>query len=118
LGWVDNAFLPYFYNAVDMLVVPSRAEAQGIVILEAMSCGLPVVASNVGGIPQVLKQGVNGIMCTPGNVMEFTAAIEQLLSNEALKQMIASNGLAIVRSNYSWDVVARKLSAIYEQSLT
>ncbi len=87
VGWVDN--LGSYLAAFDLFVFPSRREALGSSLLDALQTGLPIVASRAGGIPDVVEDGVNGRLIDPGNAEQLVAAIEALLADEA--------GLAAIR---------------------
>ena len=79
VGWVDN--LGDYLEAFDLFVFPSPKEALGSVLLDAMQFGLPIIASNVGGIPELVEDGVNGRLVEPENVGQLYAAIEAVLTN-------------------------------------
>ena len=80
-GFVHSDELPELYRAADLFVLPSLTESFGLVFAEAMSCALPVVATVVGGIPELIRSGVEGILVEPGHPEQIRAALEQLLSD-------------------------------------
>ena len=80
-GWVDN--VGDYLAAFDLFAFPSRHEALGSSLLDALQAGLPIVASNVGGIPDIVEDGVNGRLVRPGDAAQLVAAIESLLEDEA-----------------------------------
>ena len=86
LGWVKPDQLQYLFETADVLVVPSRWEGFGLIAAEAMRAGLPVVASKVGGLPEVTDDGVTGILVEPGNVDAIIIALKTV-SNDELARM-------------------------------
>lgn len=97
----------YQERALDLLqksslfVLPSRTEAMGRVILEAMSLGTPVIASNVGGIPQIINSGVNGLLFESENINDLSNKMSTLLENESLRSKMAFNALKDVKGSLS-----------------
>lgn len=78
------------YSDIDLLIVPSKMEAFSLVIVEAMTMGIPAVASEVGGIPEIIKDGYNGFLSKP-NVDEFVKKISQIIENPLIMEKIVSN---------------------------
>lgn len=114
-GYVPTAELPEFYRLAHMFVLPSlnEAEAFGLVALEAMASGLPVIASRLPGVRELVKQGETGLLVTPGDELALAAAIELLLSSAEQRQKFGQQGLRRVEDNYRWSVIGRKLLDIY-----
>lgn len=96
-----------------MLILPSRFEPFGIVILEAMSLGTPVVASRVGGIPEVIPEG-SGLLCNPNDPHELASCMEELLTDEKKRYGIAQKALQRVR-DYSWERIAGLTLKLYKE---
>ena len=113
VGYVDRD-KPLYYKASDIFVLPSLSESFGIVNLEAMACGVPVVASKVGGIPDVVKDGWNGLLVPPGDSEALANAIIYLLENEDIRERMGKNGRERVK-NYSWDKIAEETEKVYLQ---
>ncbi len=115
-GYVTDEEKSWYYQAADIFSLPSvnLAEAFGIVNLEAMASGLPIVASRLGGIPDVVREGENGILFEPGNVNELSEALEYLISNENLRKEMGLNAQKLA-SNYSWRRVAQETEKIYQE---
>ncbi|CAD5244895.1 glycosyltransferase family 4 protein [Thermococcus camini] len=115
LGYVDGSLLPRLFGMADVFVLPSTtAEAFGIVILEAMAAGVPVVATDVGGIPEIIRNSESGLLVSPGNELELRNAIQKLLLDEELRRWFGSNGRRAVEERYSWKKVTEGIEKAYE----
>lgn len=102
LGKKANLEMPIYYKAADILCVPSKyEEGYGRVILEALSCGLPVVASNRGGIPEIIHEKV-GILCLP-NTEDFKKAIEKLINDENYRLNLSRNAFMFAKDKFSFN---------------
>lgn len=114
-GRVEDSYLPTFYNRSDVVVLPSidKSEAFGMVLVEAMACAKPVIASNLSGVRSVVDDGVNGILVEPKNVHGLTSAIERILSDDELAKKMGEEGLKKVREKYEWERVGGKLSTLF-----
>lgn len=84
--------IPKYLNLMDIFVLPSRTEGTPLSIMEAMACGLPIVASRVGGIPMIVKNKVTGILFDPGNVRQLTSALERLIEDPEIRKTLGENG--------------------------
>jgi glycosyltransferase involved in cell wall biosynthesis len=89
VGAVPRNQMPSFWNSVSIAVVPSLYEPFGLVALEAMACGVPVVATAVGGLKEIIQDGESGLLVPPGDVPALAQALVTLLTNEALRQRLA-----------------------------
>ena len=112
-GRISREKLLAYYQKADVFVMPSLNEPQGIVALEAMACGLPVVGSNVGGIPEMVRDGENGLLVTPGNASALSDAIITLLTNKQLIRNYSVNALQTAE-NFSWENNIEKMIDLYE----
>jgi len=101
-------------NAADLFVLPSRSESAAISVLEANACGLPVIASRVGGIPEIIRDGVNGICVTPKNISELTKALRELITNPALAKKMGENGWFSVNQQSSLETIASDVEKYYQ----
>lgn len=102
-----------FFHSADIFVLPSTlTESFGIVSLEAMACGLPVVASNIGGIPDVVKDGENGLLVPPQDPEALAEAIIRILKDRALSNRMSRNGMGKV-NDYSWPRIAEEMEGLY-----
>ena len=104
-------------RAMDVFVMPSLEEAFSNAIMEAMTCGCAVVASHVGGNPELVEPERRGILFPPGDVTVLTTALERMLSNEDLRKELACAGAHFVRENLTREQAARRLAAIYDALL-
>lgn len=105
--------LPYFYAAAEITVIPSYHETFGLVALESISCGTPVIASNVGGLKTFIMHGKNGLLFTKGDVNDLTKKIVYLLESEKERKKIARNGVKTSQS-YTWDKIIKKYLQLYQ----
>lgn len=108
--------IPQLCAAADLFCFPSRREGLGLAALEAMSMGLPLVASNLHGIRDYLIDGVTGIGCPPDSVDAYAAAIGKLCGDEALRRRMAEKNPEFVKQ-FDVSVVHRQMSEIYEEML-
>lgn len=110
--------LPVWMAATDCLVLPSKSEGMGIVLLEAMACGLPIIATRVGGIPEVINDGETGILITSNDVGELERSITRLIDDKKLREKMGENGvLFIEKKNLTWQSEAERTLDIYEKVL-
>jgi glycosyltransferase involved in cell wall biosynthesis len=112
-----DRLLSVLYSAADVFVMPSSQEAFGQTALEAMACGTPVIASAVGGIPEVVRHGVTGYLINPPDVAALQEAICGLLQNASKRAEMSVNGRRIVLDNYTIEVQARRYVELYERIL-
>ena len=114
LGSQPRAILPLFYNAADLCVMPSRYESFGLVAVEAMACGTPVVASRVGGLRFTVEDEVSGLLVPPDDPVALAAAIRRALADHRLRtRMQVGARQAAVR--YSWHGVTNAVLQVYQQ---
>lgn len=113
----DDKDLVGCYQSCDMLVLPSvdSSEAFGIVLLEAMACGKPVVASDLPGVRSVFKNGEHGLLAVPGDVKDLAKKISAILQDEKAAEQYGKAGYDLVKAEYTWERAAEKLNAIYER---
>lgn len=118
LGHVDDSYLRTILASSDALVIPSIYEPFGIVALEGMAAGVPVVASHVNGLGEVVKHEVNGITVFPADPSSIAWGVNRVLEDEELVKRIIREGRKTVIERYSWDIVAEKTQKVYEDVVT
>lgn len=122
VGWVRHDVLPLYYTAADVCVIPSDYEPFGLVALEAMACGTPVVASAVGGLKFTVVPNETGLLVPPRDVDAFTEAIHRVLMDEVWAKKLTRQASNRVQETFTWTGVAAQLSDLYRrlfaQSLT
>lgn len=116
LGWVTREQLPSLLNRAAVFCLPSYNEGVPMAMLEAMSYGLPIVATPVGGIPDLLRSGENGILVEPGDVAAFSRAIIRLLENKQdVRKRLGTAARETVRNSCGIENVAALLSGVYSE---
>ena len=113
---VDQEDLMNIYSSADVVVLPSRNEGWGLSLMEAMACMKPVVATKVGGIPELVRDGVDGTLVEPGDVAGLGRAVITLLDDPELRRRMGSSGMSRA-GEFSWERTARLTLAEYERSL-
>ena len=116
VGFVDHATVPSVLSSIDVLVLPSAYEEMGSVLTEAMAAGLPVVATDVGGIPEVVRHGETGLLVPPDDVDALAAALDRVVGDAALRERLAAGARARARG-YSWPVLAGRVAEVYVRVL-
>lgn len=114
-GWVSGAAKRDCFDEAALLALPSHAENLPMVIIEAMAAGLPVVASKVGGIPDVIGHDVEGLLVAAGDVAGLAEALARLLLDPALRQRMAHNARRTYENRYSPRRVVPQLEAVYRE---
>ncbi len=124
VGTVPDKELPYFYAIADVFILPSiidskgDTEGLGVVMLEAMASGVPVVASKVGGIPEALNNGKAGVLIEQKNPNQISESVISLLNDDELRKSLIKRGREWVINTFSWDILAKQIIDIFRNSLT
>jgi D-inositol-3-phosphate glycosyltransferase len=116
LGARDQDALHFYFSAAELLVMPSHYESFGMVALEAMACGTPVIASDVGGLTTLVQDGKNGYRVKVNDAEAMARAIEKLMDNEALRRRMGHRA-SCYAEDYSWPKVVDKLIDVYHELL-
>jgi len=117
LGARDQDTLLYYYSAAQVCVVPSYYESFGMVALEAMACGAPVIASKVGGLTFTVKDGVTGYLVPDGDPAALSEKLKLILTDEKVRRQMGEEGIKMAQ-RYRWPLVANKITSLYGQLLT
>ena len=115
LGWQED--LEPLYHSFDLSVLPSRNEGMGRAAVEAMACGRPVVATAVGGVPSVVKDGVTGLLVPPEDPKALARAILQLLEDETARRRMGEAGPQWVRERFSCQAMLDGIERVYSRLL-
>jgi D-inositol-3-phosphate glycosyltransferase len=113
LGKRPQEFLPYYYSAADILIMPSHYESFGMVALEAMACGTPVVASQVGGLAFLVQDGITGFVVPGGEPEALAKTLTRLINQPELRERLGHQAAEYARW-YSWDKISTRISEVYE----
>jgi len=113
-GLLDRKAVAERYRAADLFTLPSSAEAFGNVFAEALASGLPVVGSTVGGIPELVEHGVNGLLIDPGQPLALARAIQYLAQDPELRQLMSVRNRAKAEAGLEWSQATTRYLAVYE----
>ena len=116
LGKKSQETLPYYYSAADVLVMPSYYESFGMVALEAMACGTPVIASQVGGLAFLVKNGETGFVVPGGSPEALVDPLLALMTQPELRSKMGKQA-ANYALNYSWELIAQRIAQTYTTML-
>jgi glycosyltransferase involved in cell wall biosynthesis len=117
-GSIDYSFMPQYYAAADMAILPSLMEATSLAGLEAMATGLPLIGTDVGGIPFIIEDKKTGIIIPPRDVDAIAKSIMMLAKNKSLRDKLGRNARKKVEKQFSWDIITDELVKIYYDVVT
>lgn len=112
LGPIENTEIPAYLSASDVFVLPSLSEGLPLVILEAMAAGLPIIATKITGMPEIIQEGKNGFLVEPANPNDLADRIIYLCNNSLVRKYISENNKA-KSEHFGWEKIAEKLEDIY-----
>ena len=115
LGPMEQSEIVKWYQKATIFILPSFTEGFPLTILEALSCQTPVIATPVGGTPEIIKNHQTGILIPPGDTNSLAKAINFLLKNEDVRLKMACEGRKLVKEKYSLETACKKLCSIYKQ---
>jgi N-acetyl-alpha-D-glucosaminyl L-malate synthase BshA len=115
LGRIDDV-APLLASA-DLFLLPSNKESFGLSALEALSCGVPVIGCNVGGLPEVVRHGETGILLPPGDIAGLSAAATEILSDPEKWRSMSELGAADARARFSEDAIVPLYEEIYRKAV-
>jgi mannosylfructose-phosphate synthase len=117
-GHVPDEELAPYYRRANAFVLPSKFEPFGMTALEAMACGTPVVATNLGGIKHNLDDGVNALLVDPSDADELSGAILAILNDGGTAEKLSKAGLKKIRAEFAWEVIAKRNLEFFEGYIT
>jgi glycosyltransferase involved in cell wall biosynthesis len=117
LGPKKSRELLQYYQSASIVIVPSLSESFGNVILESLACETPVIASSVGGIPEIINSYENGILVPPNNEVKLAEAIQYMLSDKDLRQKLRRHGRKLVMEKFSLEATTQKILSVYKRLL-
>ncbi len=112
-GTVKHSDIPKYLNLSDLFVLPSYWEIQPLSCIEAMACGVPVISTEVGGIPEVVKDEKNGLLVKPGEPKNLAEAIERIRDDEELRDKLRKEGLEFAKER-TWDKIVNQMEQTYQ----
>ena len=116
-GFIPDEKMPDLYSSADIFVLPSLWEPFGFVLVEAGSCGTPLCGSDVGGIPEIIERGKNGLTFPSGDPKRMAEALESMLGDERKLREMGKNSREIAVERFDWEVIARKTREFYEKAI-
>lgn len=116
-GALGNSDLVGTYQKSDVFILPSinKGEAFGLVLLEAMACGIPVIASDLPGVRNVFENNKQGLLATPGDEKDLANKLKALLLDEEKKNKMGREAIALIKAKYSWEKVGDKLEKVIKK---
>jgi glycosyltransferase involved in cell wall biosynthesis len=117
LGYVTDDDLKKLYKIASVVCIPSLYEPFGIVALEGMAAGVPVVTSDAGGLTDFVEHGINGLTTYAGNAGSLTWGLLEVLRNTELAERIKKDAYEKVKNIYNWKAIAKKTLDVYDQVL-
>jgi D-inositol-3-phosphate glycosyltransferase len=116
LGKRGQDILPYYYSSADALIIPSHYESFGMVALEAMACGVPVIASQVGGLAFLVKDGVTGYVVPDGEAEMLSSRLATLITQPETRREMSEQSV-LEAQNYSWEKITSRILEVYKKVL-
>ena len=119
IGQIPHWKMAKYYSLADVFVLPSitskmgETEGFGVVLLEAMACGLPVIGSDTGGIPDIIKNGETGLLFRQKDSPDLANQIIRLLTDEDLRKKMVANARNLIETQFSWEIVAERFMEVY-----
>ena len=115
---LDQDELARYYSAADVFACPSRYEPFGLVIVEALACGTPVIATTKGGPREILTEGVDGFLVNPSDTKLMEKRLLQILLDDNLREQMSQNALTTACNGFSWNEVAKKILTVFDEANT
>jgi glycosyltransferase involved in cell wall biosynthesis len=116
-GFVPNSKMPRYYNCCDIFCFPTLGEPFGKAVAEAMACGKPVIATNIGGPAEIIQDGVDGILVPPSNPEAIAQQIVRLIENRNERRRLGERARETALNRFSWSKIAEKYHQLYSELL-
>ena len=116
LGHIPHQSMPNLYNDVDILLMPTVREGLSLAILEAMACGLPVVATRCSSLPEQIHDGRGGYLCAPGDSNAFVKRLSELADSEALRRQMGDYNRELIEREFSLRVMLDAYRDLFDES--
>ncbi|MEM3783861.1 MAG: glycosyltransferase family 4 protein [Candidatus Bathyarchaeia archaeon] len=114
---VEHNKLPFIYNNFSFFVAPSRTEAQGVAMCEAMASGLPIIATNVGGIPEFVINGWNGLLAPANDYISLRRAVLKIVYDDSLRSTLSENARKFALTNLCHEVICKKEMKVFRLAI-
>jgi len=115
-GYIDNKDIPEYYKSADMIILPTlRDEGMPMVLIQACAASLPIISSRIGGIPNILKDGVNGILVEPGDVEGLYRAILSVIKDSSKRKRMGENSYKIAREHFSLEAMVEGYDQVIKE---
>ena len=116
VGSKDHEQLPYYYSAAEALLMPSDYESFGMVALEAMTSGTPVIASGVGGLQYLVRDGETGYLIPVRDAEALADRVAHLLRHPTERERMGANAASLAR-HYDWSIIAERLISVFQEAI-
>ena len=116
-GKVENDEVVHYLHKMDIFVVPSISESEtfGVAAVEASACGLPVIASNIGGLPEVVIDGKTGFLIDPENIDDLTEKLLILINDKMMRKKMGEEGRNYIKANYRLEECGLMMESVYNE---
>jgi glycosyltransferase involved in cell wall biosynthesis len=116
-GFMSQPELAFRYRNADVFVLPSLSESCAMALLEALSAGLPVIVSNVGGNPEIVRHEENGLLFEPGSSAQLAAALRRLADAPALRARMSESNIRKIRTQHAWNHITGRYEVVYRRAV-
>jgi len=117
LNKIENKKMPYIYSSADVFVLPSKKEIFGMVVLEAMACGTPVISTPVPAAKDIIKDGTNGIIVPVSDSEKLAESILSVITNEETRELLGENARKSIEQKYDWDYICKQYIKVFNDVL-
>ena len=118
VGSVNSSEIVAHYQQADFLIHPALVESFSMTLLEAMSCGLPIIASDIGGIPELVEHDINGLLISPGDIPALAKAINRMAESKSLRARFSGASRAKILDQFTWEHITTAYEQQYDSDVT